>query len=106
MYNQQNEIKEIVDSFNELITTLEHTIIDAKNSSSENASVSHELSTTSIQIGRNAEQSSSIVDNAINEISTIKNFVQETASISEAMQTTITMAGNTLENAKGEIIKR
>lgn len=104
VYNQQNEIKEIVDSFNELITTLEHTIIDAKNSSSENASVSHELSTTSIQIGRNAEQSSSIVDNAINEISTIKNFVQETASLSEEMQTNITMAGNKLENAKGEII--
>jgi methyl-accepting chemotaxis protein len=71
-YDKQNEIKEMVDSFNELIVTLEHTIVYAKASSSENASVSHELSTTSMQIGRNAEQSSSIVANTIQEIETIK----------------------------------
>ncbi|WP_333804421.1 MCP four helix bundle domain-containing protein, partial [Sulfurospirillum sp.] len=53
-YEKNNEIKEMVDSFNDLVVTLEHTIGDAKNSSNENASVSHELSTTSMQIGRNA----------------------------------------------------
>lgn len=103
-YDKQNEIKDIVTSFNSLIETLEHTIIDAKASSSENASVSHELSTTSIQIGRNAEQSSAIVDNAITDINTIKNFVQETAVLSENMQQNITTAGNKLESTKGEII--
>lgn len=103
-YEQANEIKEIVDSFNVLVQTLEHTILDAKNSSNENASVSHELSTTSIQIGRNAEQSSVIVNNTIQEISSIKAFVQETASLSEEMKDGISQAGNKLNHAKDEII--
>jgi len=104
-YEKKNEIKEIVDSFNNLVVTLEHTIIDAKNSSNENASVSHELSTTSMQIGRNAEQSSAIVESTIYEINTIKAFVQETAALSETMKQSITDAGNRLDNAKNEVVR-
>lgn len=103
-YEKNNEIKEIVDSFNNLVVTLEHTIIDAKNSSNENASVSHELSTTSMQIGRNAEQSSAIVESTIHEINIIKTFVQETATLSEDMKQSITDAGNRLDNAKNEVV--
>ena len=103
-YAKNNEIQEIVDSFNDLVTTLETTITDAKSSSNENASVSHELSTTSMQIGRNAEQSSSIVENTIHEIDTIKSFVQETAKLSESMKEEITEAGTKLTLAKNEII--
>ena len=103
-YEKSNEIKEMVDSFNELIVTLENTIGDAKNSSNENASVSHELSTTSMQIGRNAEQSSTIVANTIQEIETIKTFVQETATLSESMKQSIATAGSRLDNAKNEVI--
>lgn len=103
-YEKHNEIKEMVDSFNALVETLEHTIVDAKASSSENASVSHELSTTSMQIGRNAEQSSAIVESTIEEIQTIKTFVQETATLSETMKQSIATAGNRLDNAKNEVI--
>ncbi|MBV5277674.1 MAG: methyl-accepting chemotaxis protein, partial [Campylobacteraceae bacterium] len=103
-YTKNNEIKEIVDNFNILITTLEKTIGDAKSSSTENASVSSELSATSMQIGRNAEKSSSIVDNTIQEIATIKTFVQETASLSQSMKENILSAGDKLNNAKNEII--
>ena len=103
-YAKNNEIKEIVDSFNDLVSTLEYTILDAKSSSNENASVSHELSTTSMQIGRNAEQSSAIVVNTIQEIETIKMFVQETATLSENMKQSIATAGNRLDNAKNEVI--
>ncbi len=86
------------------MTTLETTITDAKTSSNENASVSHELSTTSMQIGRNAEQSSTIVENTIHEIDSIKSFVQETAKLSENMKEEILDAGKKLGNAKDEII--
>jgi len=103
-YAKKNEIKEIVDSFNDLVATLEHTIVDAKTSSNENASVSHELSTTSMQIGRNAEQSSTIVENTIHEIDSIKTFVQETATLSENMKEEIIDAGKKLNHAKDEII--
>lgn len=103
-YDKKNELKDISDSFNALITTLEQTIVDAKNSSSENASVSHELSTTSMQIGRNAEKSTTIVENTIQEIATIKTFVQETAMLSEQMKKSITDAGQRLDNAKNEVV--
>lgn len=103
-YDKKNELKEISDSFNALVTTLEQTIVDAKTSSSENASVSHELSTTSMQIGRNAEKSTSIVENTIEEIATIKTFVQETATLSEQTKKSIMDAGQKLDNAKNEVI--
>jgi len=103
-YEKKNELKDISDSFNALVITLEQTIVDAKNSSSENASVSHELSTTSMQIGRNAEKSTTIVENTIQEIATIKTFVQETATLSEKMKISITDAGQRLDNAKNEVI--
>ena len=104
-YGKKNEIQEIVNSFNTLVDTLEHIIEDVKRSSSENASVSHELSTTSMQIGRNAENSTVIVNNTIEEIVSIKKFVQETAILSESMKQSIALAGNKLEAAKNEVIQ-
>lgn len=103
-YDKNNELKRIVDSFNALVTTLEQTIVDAKHSSSENASVSNELGTTSMQIGRNAEKSTSIVENTIQEITTIKAFVEETAKLSEIMKQNITDAGRKLDIAKEEVV--
>jgi len=103
-YGKNNEIQEIVNSFNSLVDTLETIIDDVKHSSSENASVSHELSTTSMQIGRNAENSTVIVNNTIEEIITIKKFVQETAILSEEMKKSIELAGDKLESAKKEVI--
>jgi len=103
-YGKNNEIQEIVNSFNSLVDTLEHIIDDVKRSSSENASVSHELSTTSMQIGRNAEHSTEIVSNTIEEIVSIKKFVQETAILSEDMKRSIALAGDKLESAKKEVI--
>ena len=104
-YGKKNEIQEIVNSFNDLISTLEMIIEDVKRSSNENASVSHELSTTSMQIGRNAEHSTTIVNNTIDEIVSVKQFVQETALLSESMKKSIGVAGAKLESAKNEVIK-
>ncbi|ARU49153.1 Putative methyl-accepting chemotaxis protein YoaH [Sulfurospirillum diekertiae] len=104
-YEKKNEFKEIVDSFNALVTTLEQTIVDAKQSSTENASVSHELSSTSMQIGRNAAKSTTIVENTIQEIATIKTFVQETAALSEQMKKKVLpMQDKKLDNAKNEVV--
>ncbi|MBE0496943.1 MAG: methyl-accepting chemotaxis protein [Campylobacterales bacterium] len=102
-YAKNNEISKIVESFNSLIETLEHTITDAKHSSNENASVSHELSSTSMQIGKNAEQSSVIVEKTIQDIETIKTFVQESATLSTQNKETMNTAQRQLEGAKGEI---
>lgn len=71
-YNSKDEIGEIATSFNRLLDTLETTIKDAKASSSENASISSELSSTSLQIGKSAEESARIVIEATKEIEKIK----------------------------------
>jgi len=104
-YGRNNEIQDIVDSFNSLVSTLEAIIEDVKRSSAENASVSHELGTTSMQIGRNAEHSTVIVNNTIEEIVSIKAFVQETALLSESMKKSIGIAGSKLESAKDEVVR-
>jgi len=103
-YDKDNEIKEMVDSFNNLIQTLDTTINDAKKTSNENASVSSELSSTSIHIGRNAEESATIVEDAIKEISSIKGFIEETASVSEGAKNNIVEAGGQLDGAKDQMI--
>ncbi len=103
-YGKKNEIEEIVQSFNSLVSTLEVIIDDVKRSSSENASVSHELGATSMQIGRNAEHSTTIVSNTIEEILGIKTFVQETANLSICMKKNIAIAGEKLEKAKNEVV--
>ncbi|HEX5330318.1 methyl-accepting chemotaxis protein [Sulfuricurvum sp.] len=103
-YDQNNEIKEIVNSFNSLVETLEVTIEDAKHSSNENASVSQELSSTSLHIGKNAEESARIVSQTIDEMNAIKSFVQQTTAMSEATKKDILDAGDKLERSKNEII--
>jgi len=103
-YNKNNEIKEIVDNFNLLIKDLKHIIVETKSSSSENASVSHELSTTSLQIGQNAEKSSNIVKDTIVEIKNVKSFVDKTTKMSQNMKIEIGDVGKKLDEAKQRMV--
>lgn len=104
-YDGKDEVGATINSFNGLLATLETTIKDAKHTSGENASVSHELSSTSIQIGKNAEDSSRIVEDAIKEINAIKGFIEETASLSDKTKDDIKVAGRKLNDAQAEIIE-
>lgn len=104
-YTNKDEIKEMVDELNILLAELERTIKDAKHTSGENASVSHELSSTSIQIGKNAEDSSRIVENAIKDIHAIKSFISDSAKLSESTKDEISLADQKLNSAKDEITK-
>ncbi|WP_295055255.1 methyl-accepting chemotaxis protein [Sulfuricurvum sp.] len=97
-YDRNDEIKAIIDSFNILLETLEHTIQEAKTAANENASVSSELHSTSMQIGQNAEMSMEIVQNTIDEIHDIKNFIESTVSLSEKTKESIQLSGEKLHN--------
>ncbi len=103
-YNNKDEIGEIVKGFNVLLGSLETTIKDAKNSSSENASVSHELSSTSAQIEKNAEASKQIVENTIAEITAIKGFIESSARLSAETKDDIATAEKKLSEAKKEMM--
>lgn len=102
-YDGKDEIGDAIKSFNTLLVALEETIKDAKKTSSENASVSQELSASSAQIGKNAESGARIVSEAIEEIKTIKNFIEDTASISSHTKDEIQAAVNRLNSAKNSI---
>ena len=104
-YGKKNEIQEIVNSFNDLVSMLEITIVDAKNMSNENASVSHELGMTSMQIGRSAEKSTEIASTTLAEVNTIKTFVQKTATLFETTKEHISVVGDELESAKDDMNK-
>jgi methyl-accepting chemotaxis protein len=102
-YGYNDEIKEIVTSFNSLLDTLEHVIVEAKTSSNENASVSSELSSTSNTIGKSAEDSIKIVQVAIDEIRQIKNSIDNGVEISEKTRVNIELIVQKLLLAKNEI---
>lgn len=102
-YNKKDEIKVIINNFNTLLETLEYTIKEAKYAADENATVSSELSSTSLQIGKNAESSMSIVDNTIHEINDIKDFIQSTVALSESTKESIQAAGGRLNHMLNDI---
>lgn len=102
-YNKKDEIKVIINNFNALLETLEYTIKEAKYAADENATVSSELSSTSLQIGKNAESSMSIVDNTIHEINDIKDFIQSTVALSESTKESIQAAGGRLNHMLNDI---
>lgn len=104
-YQQNNEMKEIVDSFNTMVSTFKNLINNAKYSSNENAAISIELSTTCDQIGKNAEESAQKVENTIKEVETIKTFVSKNATIAEEIQQTISNSESSLCGAKEQIIQ-
>jgi len=102
-YNKKDEIKVIINNFNTLLETLEYTIKEAKYAADENATVSSELSSTSLQIGKNAESSMTIVDNTIHEINDIKDFIQSTVALSESTKESIQAAGGRLNHMLNDI---
>lgn len=52
----KNELQEVAITFNTLIDSISHALSNAKSMANENATVSEELSTTSLQIGKRTEE--------------------------------------------------
>ncbi|MFA6192846.1 MAG: methyl-accepting chemotaxis protein [Sulfurimonas sp.] len=60
----EDELSILAKNLNVMFSELKDVIDDAKKSSNENASISHELSTTSLRVGSNAEASVLIINEA------------------------------------------
>jgi len=65
--NTKDELGEIALSVNAFIKKIQELLISAKNTSSENASIAHELSATSLTVGKRSEEESTIVSNSVEE---------------------------------------
>uniref|UniRef100_UPI000469013B cache domain-containing protein n=1 Tax=Sulfurospirillum arcachonense TaxID=57666 RepID=UPI000469013B len=78
----RDEIAQASEGTNAFIEKVRILIADAKNLSNENSSIAHELSTTSLQVGKLLEESTDVVNTTTKQADTIKNEMG--SSIDEA----------------------
>ena len=71
----EDEIGMISKNINLFIEKIHTIIASSKISSNENASISHELSTTALEVGRRAEEESQIVLKATTDADSLKNYL-------------------------------
>jgi len=102
--NTPQELSEMAKGFNELLGTLRDLIETSKQSSSENASISHELSTTAMGVGENVEKSVVVIDDATKKASQIKNEIQIAIYEAAESKKEIIKANENLGAARDEII--
>ncbi len=98
------ELSDMAKGFNELLGTLRDLIETSKQSSSENASISHELSTTAMGVGENVEKSVVVIDEATKKASEIKNEIQMAIYEAAESKKEIIKANENLGAARDEII--
>ena len=102
--NAPKELSQMAKSFNKLIEELKELIGVSKNSSSENASISHELSTTALGVGKNVEKSVVVIDDATLKATEIKNEILSSITEAQESKKEIIKANQNLEEAKDEIV--
>ncbi|WP_373002925.1 methyl-accepting chemotaxis protein [Sulfurimonas sp.] len=102
--NAPLEISQMARSFNNLIVELKNLIETSKQSSSENASISHELSTTSLGVGNNVEKSVSVVDEATKKANFIKSEIVSAISDAQESKKDIIRANENLDEARNEVV--
>ncbi|MCF6339507.1 MAG: methyl-accepting chemotaxis protein [Sulfurimonas sp.] len=102
--NAPTEISQMAKSFNTLITELKNLIETSKQSSSENASISHELSTTATGVGNNVEESVAIINNTTTHANEIKNEILLSISDAQDSKKEIIIANENLGNARHDVV--
>ncbi|WP_345993473.1 methyl-accepting chemotaxis protein [Sulfurimonas sp. HSL-1716] len=98
------EIHEMAKSFNRFLDQLRNLIENSKSSSSENAAISHELSTTSLTVGTNVERSVKIVNEATSFASNIQSEILSAISEAQHSKENIIQANENLGSARDNII--
>jgi methyl-accepting chemotaxis protein len=98
------EISQMSKSFNNLMKDLKDLIETSKTSSSENSSISHELSTTAMDVGKNVEDSVLVVDNATAKANEIKNEIVASIYDAQNSKQNIMKANDNLDAARSEVI--
>ena len=102
--NAPHEIMQMGQSFNKLIDSIQNIVATAKKSSTENASISHELSTTATRVGNNVENSVVIIDEATSKSKEVKNEIVTAISDAQESKKDIQTANENLERAREDII--
>lgn len=102
--NSPQELSIMAQSFNGLIKGLKDLIETSKQSASENASISHELSTTSLNVGNNVEKSVTVIDEATNTANKIKDEILVAIANAQESKKDIIQANENLDAARNDIV--
>ncbi len=98
------ELSEMAASFNRFIDQLKGLIENAKGSSTENASISHELSTTAMNVGQNVEKSVEVVSQATHNANNVKKEIISAISDAQESKKEIISANDNLNAARNDIV--
>jgi methyl-accepting chemotaxis protein len=98
------ELSLMAKSFNTLIHSLRDLIETSKQSASENASISHELSTTALGVGTNVEKSVTVIDTASAKANDIKNEIILAIRDAQESKKDIIKANDNLNAARNDIV--
>ncbi|MDQ1244113.1 MAG: methyl-accepting chemotaxis protein [Campylobacterota bacterium] len=102
--NGKDEIAVISNYVNLFIEKVQSTIASVKITSHENASISHELSTTSLGVGTNVENSVGIVNETTKQAKMIQNKILTSITHAQESKQDIIKANQNLETARDDII--
>ncbi|WP_294963866.1 methyl-accepting chemotaxis protein [Sulfurimonas sp.] len=102
--DENNELSKLSQNLNKMFLELRDTIKDAKNSSTENSSISHELSTTSLLVGQNVEKSVEIIRDTTKQTTAINDEIILAVEVSKRNKEEMLEANSTLNEARDEII--
>lgn len=101
--NAPLEIREMAGSVNDLNAELRNVINNAKQASTENASIAHQLSTSSLGVGNNVEKSVIIVNEASEQASLIDGSILKSIEGAQSSKTEMVKANTNLQAAKEEV---
>jgi methyl-accepting chemotaxis protein len=102
--NAPLELSQMARSFNTLIHSLKELIDTSKHSASENAAISHELSTTAMGVGTNVEKSVTVVDAATQKAIEINKEITLAISDAQESKKDIVKANENLSEARNDVV--
>ena len=100
----KNEISIVSTHINSFIAKVQDTIVQAKETSNENASVAEELARTSLQIGQKAEEESMIVGQVSSQGTELQSILNTSIENAKETESELDNAENSLNSANGLIV--
>lgn len=102
---RKDEISQVSSEINKFIEKVKSVVQEAKRLSSENSSVAHELSTTSLQVGERVESSTLLISDTTKISKEIKQEIDASISQTQKAKEDINSANNALQIAKKDIFQ-
>jgi methyl-accepting chemotaxis protein len=99
----KDELGDIAHSVNNFIKKIQTLLINSKTTSSENASIAHELSTTSLSVGKRSEEESFIVAQSVEEGKSVLSEVMASVENTKQNSAQLDIANNNFKNIQEEM---